>query len=222
MTRHHSEANFKPTFLTRISMKKIIINIGRQYGSGGKQVAMEIGRKLGIDVYDHEILLKSAEKSGFSQDFFEKKDEKKSFFNLSTVFSSQTFGNSQNYIEDDALFRIQSSVITDIASRGSAVIVGRCADYILRDCDFTLDVFVTAPEKIRCERVSERMNITLEKAAEKILKEDKERENYYNYFTFGHWGVASNYDLCVDSSILGIEGTADYIIDFARRGGLIK
>ena len=99
------------------------------------------------------------------------------------------------------------------------MIVGRCADYILRDRGCTLDVFVSAPLEDRIKRVSERMGLTAEKAEDLIHSNDRKRETYYNYFTFGNWGVASNYDLCVDSSILGIEKTAEYIIEFARRAG---
>ena len=110
-------------------------------------------------------------------------------------------------------------MIKDIAEHESAVIVGRCADYILRDRGFTLDVFITAPLGDRIRRVADRMKLSDDKAEDIIHSNDRKRETYYNYFTFGNWGVASNYDLCVDSSILGIEKTAEYIIEFARRAG---
>ncbi len=200
---------------------KIIINLGRQFGSGGKQVALELGRKLGIPVYDNELITKAAESSGFSPDVFRKKDEKRNLFPVSSFFATQTFGSPKNYLNGENLFQIQSSVIRDIAEKESAVIVGRCADYILRDLKCTVDVFITAPEEIRTGRIMDRMNLSKEKAKELIEKTDRKRETYYNYYTFGNWGVASNYDLCVDSSILGIEGTADFIIDFAVRAGLL-
>lgn len=201
--------------------EKIIINVGRQFGSGGKQVALELGKRLDISVYDNELISKAAEASGFSKDFFKEKDEKRNLFSFSSFFSTQ-LGQPQNYVNENELFKIQSIVIRDIAEKESAVIVGRCADYILRDKDFTLDIFITAPLEARKERVAQRLGLSLEKAEETIARTDRKRETYYNYFTFGHWGVASNYDLCVDSSILGIDGTADYIIDFARRAGLMK
>ena len=201
--------------------EKIIINVGRQFGSGGKQVALELGKRLDISVYDNELISKAAEASGFSKDFFKEKDEKRNLFSFSSFFSTQ-LGQPQNYVNENELFKIQSSVIRDIAEKESAVIVGRCADYILRDKDFTLDIFITAPLEARKERVAQRLGLSLEKAEETIARTDRKRETYYNYFTFGHWGVASNYDLCVESSILGIDGTADYIIDFARRAGLLK
>ena len=200
---------------------RIIINLGRQFGSGGKQVALELGRKLGINVYDNELITKAAESSGFSPDVFMKKDEKRNLFPVSSFFATQTFGSPKNYLNGENLFQIQSSVIRDIAEKESAVIVGRCADYILRDLDCTVDVFITAPRETRISMIMDRMQISREKAEDLIEKTDRKRETYYNYYTFGNWGVASNYDLCVDSSILGIEGTADYIIDFAVRAGIL-
>ncbi len=200
---------------------KIIINLGRQFGSGGKQVALELGRKLGIHVYDNELITKAAESSGFSPDVFKKKDEKRNLFPVSSFFATQTFGSPKNYLNGENLFQIQSSVIRDIAEKESAVIVGRCADYILRDMGCTIDVFITAPLENRIGMIMKRMGLSREKAVDLIEKTDRKRETYYNYYTFGNWGVASNYDLCVDSSILGIEGTADYIIDFAVRAGIL-
>lgn len=213
-------ANYKKRQTMKTS-DKIIINIGRQFGSGGKQVALELGKRLGINVYDSELISKAAEASGFSKDFFTEKDEKRNLFSFSTFFSTQ-FGQPQNYVNENELFRIQSNVIREIAEKESAVIVGRCSDYILRDKDFSIDIFITAPIEARKARVAQRLGLTLEKAEETIVRTDRKRETYYNYFTFGNWGVASNYDMCIDSSILGIEGTADYIIDFARRSGLLR
>ena len=202
-----------------MSYKKIIINVGRQFGSGGRIVAQKIGDRLGIKVYDNELISKAAEASGFSRYLFRKSDEKRSLFSFSSFFSSQSFGQAENYVNDNELFRIQSQVIREIAGHESAVIIGRCADYILRDLDCTVDVFICAPKEIRRKTVAERIGSTPEKAEEVMNRTDRKRETYYNYFTFGNWGVASNYDLCIDSSILGIDGTADFIIDFARRSG---
>ena len=200
---------------------KIIINLGRQFGSGGKQVAIELGKKLGIHVYDNDLITKAAESSGFSPDVFKKKDEKRNLFPVSSFFATQTFGAPKNFLNGENLFQIQSSVIREIAEKESAVIVGRCADYILRDLGCTVDVFITAPQENRIARIMERMGLDRDKAVELMEKTDRKRETYYNYYTFGNWGVASNYDLCVDSSILGIEGTADYIIDFATSAGIL-
>ena len=200
--------------------KKIIINIGRQFGGGGLGVADELGKRLGIPVYDKELITKAAQDSGFSAEFFEQTDEKKSFFSLSSFFGGG-YSVTENYMSDRGLFKMQSDTIERIAEQGSAIIVGRCADYILRDHDNTLNVFLTSPDEIRAERIAERKDITIEAAAKLIEEKDKKRAEYYNYYTFGNWGVASNYDLCIDSSTLGIEGTAEFIIDFAKKAGLI-
>ena len=200
--------------------EKLIINIGRQFGGGGLGVADELGKRLGIPVYDKELITKAAQESGFSAEFFEQTDEKKSFFSLSTFFGSG-YGVTEDFISDRGLFKIQSQTIEHIAEQGSAVIVGRCADYILRERKNTLNVFLTSPDEIRARRISERKGISIEEAVKLIEEKDKKRAEYYNYYTFGNWGVASNYDLCIDSSILGIEGTAEFIIDFARKAGLI-
>lgn len=201
---------------------KLIINVGRQFGSGGRLVAQSLGKKLGIPIYDQELITKAAEESGFSKDLFAKSDEKRNLFALSSfIVDVGRFGSADNYMSDNQLFVIQSNVIRSIADKESAIFIGRCADYILRDRP-CLDVFITATEEVRIKRVASRMNITPEQAQAMMRKKDRTRETYYNYFTFGNWGVASNYDLCVDSSILGIDGTADMIIDFCKRSGLIK
>lgn len=201
--------------------KDIIITIGRQFGSGGKYVAEVLGRKLGIPVYDQELIMKAAQESGFSAEFFEQSDEKRRFFSLSSIFATAYSSETENYMSDKGLFRIQCETIRNIAGQGSAVIVGRCSDYVLRDMENKLDVFLTSPLEKRAARVAERQGIDYAKAMETVEREDRNREEYYNYYTFGNWGVASNYDLCIDSDKLGDEGTADMIIEFARRAGLL-
>ena len=201
--------------------KKIIINIGRQFGGGGLGVAMELGKKLGIPVYDKELITKAAQDSGFSAELFVQSDEKRRIFSLSSIFTSIYTSPTENYMSDKGLFEIQCATIKKIAEQGSAVIVGRCSDYVLRDLDCKLNVFLTSPLSERVARICERHNLAEDKAESLILQKDKAREEYYNYYTFGNWGVASTYDLCIDSSILGIEGTADFIIDFARKSGLL-
>ena len=201
--------------------KKIIINIGRQFGGGGLGVASELGKKLGIPVYDKELIVKAAQDSGFSAEFFEQSDEKRRIFSLSSIFTSLISSPSENYMSDNGLFEIQCSTIHKIAEQGSAIIVGRCSDYILRNMDCSLNVFLTSPLSVRVKRICERHDLSEEKAEALIIQKDKAREEYYNYYTFGNWGVASTYDLCIDSSRLGIEGTADFIIEFAKKTGLL-
>lgn len=192
--------------------KQIIINVGRQFGSGGKSVASELGRMLDIPVYDNELITKAAAESGFSLELFRRSDEHKFLFGM---------GRRGSAIADEDLFRIQSDTIRHIADSGSAVFVGRASDYVLRDRDCCVDVFVCAPLEARLARVCERMGIGEEEARKLIRSKDKGREEYYNFFTFSNWGVAANYDLCVDSSLLGIEKTAEFIIEFCRMRGLL-
>ena len=201
--------------------KKIIINIGRQFGGGGRGVAYELGRKLNIPVYDREIISQAAKDSGFGAEFFKERDEKRGFFSFTEIFANGFGGDTENYMSDRGIFKLQSQTIEKIAEQGSAIIVGRCADYILRENENTLNVFLTSPLEVRAERIASRQGMSLENARTKAQEKDKKRAEYYNYYTFGEWGVAGNYDLCIDSSILGIEGTADFIIDFARKAGKI-
>ena len=203
-------------------MNATIINIGRQFGSGGRRVAAALGVRLGIPVYDNELIAEAAQKSGFSKDLFMQRDEHKSNFTLSNLFGSvNSYGSAESYLNDNRLFKIQSDVILELAQQGPAIFVGRASDYVLREMD-CLDVFISAPLEVRKKDVAEREGISLEEAESMIAKRDRDREAYYNYLSFGNWGVASNYDLCIDSSILGIEGTADFIVDFGRKSGLIR
>ena len=135
-----------------------IINIGRQFGSGGKKVALRIGETLGITVYDNELITKAAEESGFSKELFERSDEKRSMFNISSFFGSGRFGSAQNYVGDNELFKIQSDVIRGIAEKGPAIFVGRCSNYILRDME-CLDVFISAPAEERIKRMPRALRV---------------------------------------------------------------
>lgn len=198
-----------------------IINIGRSFGSGGGYIGQAIGKKLGIPVYDNELISKVAEESGYSKSLFADGEEKRSLFSMSSFFSSGRMGYiDSGYVNDNVMFKIQSEVIRSIAQKGDAVIIGRCADYILRDMK-CLNVFICAPEEYRIQRLMREEGLSEDEAEKLMRRKDRTRETYYNYYTFGAWGQAANYNLCVDSSVLGIDGTAEYIIDFARRAGLI-
>ncbi len=190
--------------------KKLIITIGRQFGSGGKAVADELGRRLGIPVYDSELITEAARKSGIAEEFFKQRDEKR----------RSLFIGLKSGMDDEILFGIQSEAIRDLADKGSAIFVGRASDYVLRDRD-CVDVFISAPLKARVGRIMERQGISESEAESLIERKDRGRAEYYDFFTFSKWGSASNYDLCLDSSILGIEGTAEMIIDFAKKRNLL-
>ncbi|MBP5571248.1 MAG: cytidylate kinase-like family protein [Bacteroidales bacterium] len=190
--------------------KTLLITIGRQFGSGGKAVAEELGRRLGIPVYDNELITEAARKSGIAEEFFKQRDEKR----------RALFIGMRSGMDDEVLFGIQSDVIRDLASKGSAIFVGRASDYVLREMD-CIDVFICAPLEARIKRIMERQNLSESDAEDLIERMDRGRAEYYDFFTFSKWGVASNYDLCLDSSILGIEGTAEMIIDFAKKRNLL-
>lgn len=199
-----------------------IITIGRSFGSGGGYVGQAIGKILGIPFYDNQLISEAAEKSGYSRSVFEQAEKKPGLFSLSSFFSSGRMGPMESgYVTDDVLFKIQSEVIRGIAEKGDAIFIGRCADYILRDIP-SLDVFIGAPEEYRIQRLVSLENLDASEAEKLMRRKDRIRETYYNYYTFGNWGQASNYNLCVDSSVLGIDGTAQLIIDFGRKAGLVK
>lgn len=198
-----------------------IINIGRRFGSGGLGVAKELSRQLGIPVYDNEIITAAARQSGMAAEQFKVSDEKRRFFNIGRLFGSTDDSDPVGGLSDAQLFKIQSDTIRSIAENGPAIFVGRASNYVLRDMD-CLDVFINASVETRKARIAEREGITPEEAEIMMRKRDRSREAYYNFFTLGHWGDSSDYDLCIYSDILGIEKTAAFIIEYGRSAGLIK
>lgn len=204
-------------------MEKFVINIGRQIGSGGKSVGEAIARRLGIALYDKQLINLAAEQSGLCPEIFERADEKESRSRFATLLGylrapfAGDDGGCTNVLSSEALFQIQSDVIREVAARESCVFVGRCADYILREHLRSVNVFITAPDADRIARVRERTGCSEAEARARMERIDAKRRDYYNYFSARTWGVASTYHLSVDSSVLGIEGTADFIIGFAER-----
>lgn len=201
--------------------EKYVINIGRQLGSGGKTIGEKLAAKLDISFYDKELIKLASEESGLCREFFEKADEKTSqgiiggLFGMRFPFISEAAMPYSNYLSNDALFKIQSDVIRELAEQKSCLFVGRCADYILRDNPRCVNVFISAALEDRIERVASLNNISKEKAEELIEKTDKSRASYYNYYSYNTWGTASTYHLCIDSSILGINETVGFIKEFA-------
>lgn len=201
-------------------MTNMIINLGRQVGSGGLSIASLLSKKLGCEMYDKRILNLAAQESGFSEKFFEQNDEKRSFlqsmcFDYLPLFNDLGFTNGE--FSPESLFKFQSEAIQKAAARGNCIFVGRCADYVLRDFSNTLNLFITAPLEERVKRIVETRGTNREEAQRFIDSAEEKRASYYNYYTGKKWGMATSYDLCIDSSILGIEGTADFIVDFAKR-----
>lgn len=198
---------------------KIIINVGRQIGSGGGEIARILADKFGCRLLDKELLNLAAKESGFSEKFFEQNDEQrgflKSLFHMHAPFVGDSNMYRNNFSEEN-LFLFQSEAIKKAASEGSCVFVGRAADYILRDEPNAISIFITADIESRIENVSKRMGIDKNAARRFIDDKEDERSKYYNYYTGKKWGHASSYDLCVDSSILGIEQTAEFIANFIK------
>lgn len=198
-------------------MDNYVINIGRQYGSGGKEIAFKLAERLGIKAYDTEIITETARRSGISTNFFRKNDEKISRFSLFSAFTQDPIQfETRNCLNCNELFRIQSETIRSIAEAGAAIFVGRCADYVLRDHPRAINIFISAPIEERRKRIATRNNVTLEKADDMISKIDKRREEYYNYYTFGRWGFSETYHLCIDSSVLGIDKSIEFLEEFIK------
>lgn len=202
---------------------KFVITVGRQMGSGGKSVGELIARRLGVQLYDKELINLAAEQSGICPELFEKADEKESKGVMSTLigyFRSPFVGDDGavvNPLSNDALFKIQSDVIRDVAAREACVFVGRCADYILRDDPRRISVFISATRADRIGRLQRSLNISPAEAEALMERTDNRRAAYYNYYTPWTWGAAATYDLCIDSSVLGVEQTADCILEFTER-----
>lgn len=195
-------------------MANKIITITREYGSGGREIGEKLARELGIEFYDNKLLDVAAGNSGIHKSHFEQNDEKRS--NSFLYLLSTTYGQG-GVPFDDSLFFAQLEAIQKIASEQSCVIIGRCADYALRDFSNVLNIFIYAPLELRVKRAKEIYNIA-EKHAENYVKRiDKQRISYCNYYTDKRWGMPQNYHLCIDSSALGIDGTVDFIKQFAEK-----
>ena len=201
-------------------MENLIITIGRQLGSGGKEIAEKLGERLNIKVYDKTLLEVAAKESGLDAAIFETADEQEhsSFFGgLFSIHGSMgDYMPMSNCIENDNLFEIQSETIRNIAERESCIIVGRCAEYVLRDYPGAISIFITANSKDRIERIMALENLEHDKAVEFIEKGDKRRRSYHDYYATTHWGEARSYDICVNSSKMGIDGTVELLYGFIK------
>lgn len=206
----------------------LVITIGRQFGSGGRKVGKLLAEKLDIPYYDKELLAEAAKDSGICQEIFENHDEKPTRSLLfSLVTGMQMHGDPGSMYMDMPLnhkiFLAQFDAIRRIASEGPCVIVGRCADYVLRDKPNAVSVFVKADIHQRVERAVSLYGVDPAKAEETVRKADKQRASYYNYYATATWGDVNNYDLCVDTGKLGIEGTVELIEQYLRlRGQALK
>lgn len=190
-------------------MSDLIITIARQNGSGGREVGKILADLLGIICYDQEILAEAANESGISLQEIEKKEERTSRTNM--FFYGIPAPNP--------VFVAQSKAIETLAANGPCVFVGRCADYVLRDRSDVINVFVKAPMEARVARSSKRNNISEKEAFARVKDKDSERALYYQRYTGIVWGTVENYDLTIDTSVIGVENAAKLIIEYARMAG---
>lgn len=198
-----------------LSPADYVIVIGREFGSGGRKIGKLLSRRLGCAYYDKELLAEAAKSMGFTEDIFDEHDEKKpSFFNS---FFQGVYGITQNYhditVGGAALYKEQSVAIKKLSEKGPCVIVGRTADYVLRDHPGMLSVFLHSPIEHRAAKIVERGEAeSISKAVEMAKRHDRDRESYYNYYTGRKWGWANNYHLSLDASRLDDDEIADIII----------
>ena len=200
-----------------------VITISRQYGSGGREIGAKLAEKFSIPFYDNELITRAAKESGFAEAAFENAESKASNSLLySIAMGMNSYGNQElgfsHLSLDDRIYLAQSDVIRKVAAEGSCVLVGRCADYILRDDPDCVHVFISARMEDRIWRALEyNKDLTEKDAEDTVRKADKSRASYYNYYTDKVWGAAESYDLCVNSSLYGLEETVDYILSFLKR-----
>ena len=206
--------------------KKLVITISRQYGSGGNEIGRKLAEELGIDFYDKNILRMNSDESGIKESYFHLADEKAGSRLLYRIVSGMTpemrepsFGS--DLISADNLFRFQSEVIRKLAEEQSCVIVGRCADYVLEDADDIelVRVFIYADMDARIRRVREKELYTPEDVRKNVKRIDKERRNYYRYYTGRGWADPENYDLLINTSTTGIKGSVRMIEEYIKIRG---
>ena len=193
---------------------KTIITIGRQFGSGGKAVGIRVAKELGIPFYAKELLQEAAKKSGLCEKIFENFDERPKSLLYSIAMDSYMFalpGTGAGDSLEQQVYLATFDTIRHIAAQGPCVMIGRCADYALADDPNHLRLFIHAPMDVRIQRVAKRQNISPEEARRLIIKTDKRRASYYEYYSSQKWGAVESYDFCIDSSYLGLGGTVELI-----------
>ena len=202
-------------------MEKFVITIARQYGSGGRTIGEMLADKLGIHFYDKELMKLASEDSGINESLFNTADEKvkqsvfSKMFKTDKAYKGDVLApTSDEFVSDDNLFNYQAKVVKALAEKENCVIVGRCADYVLKDYDHVLSVFIHGPKDFCMQEAAKKINLTGKELERFIAKTDKERADYYKYYTGREWTDARNYDLCLDSSKLGFERCVEEIIAY--------
>ena len=196
----------------------MIISIGRQHGSGGREIARLLAQELGIKCYDKEIVDEAAKHADFSRDLRNAYDEKRM---SAFMLHAGGYGLNENFRLNMQVVSAQFDAIREIASKGDCIFVGRCADYILRDRRDLVSVFILGDMDERLKCLERRQGLDEAAARKKIKEVDKDRSSFYKYYSDQVWGDAQNYDLCINSSRLGVEGTVKVIMDYIKTRGLI-
>lgn len=198
-----------------------VITISRQFGSGGREIASKLAQKLGIPFYDNELIKRAAKESGFAESVFENAEKKATNSLLYSIamgmssYGSQDLGFS-NLSLDDRVYLAQANAIRKVAEEGPCVIIANCADYVLKDMENAIHIFIHAAMPFRIDRAVNVEGVEPNRAEDTILKNDKRRANYYNYHSGEKWGVATNYHLSIDSSYLGIDHAVNSICTFVK------
>ena len=198
----------------------IIICVGRQVGSGGHDIARMLAMDFNAKYYDRELLNLAAKESGFSEKFFEQHDERRGIMrSLLNLRVAPMHDNNiyENNFSQESLFKFQSDAIMKAADEGSCVFVGRCADYVLRECKDVVNVFVSASMDFRIQQIMAKRKIDHPAARKFIEQHETTRASFYNYYTGKKWGAAESYDLCIDASVLGIQATEMIIAEYVRK-----
>ncbi len=200
---------------------KTVITIGRQFGSGGREIGEKLSQAYGISYYDRELLARAAKESGFCEEILQNHDERPTnSFLYNLVIDTYSFGyNSSSFVDmpiSQKVFLAQFDTIKKVADEGPCVIVGRCADYALEGRDNVINLFIYADDDFKIDRVMDIYDLDENKARDMINKKDKQRQSYYNYYTNRKWGKADTYDLCINSAVLGIDGSVKLIKQFVE------
>jgi len=210
-----------------VLVMNIIVTIGREFGSGGREIGSKLAEAMGVAFYDKDLISRAAKESGFCEEIIQNHDERPTnSFLYNLVMDTYSFGYNSSALVDmpisHKVFLAQYDAIKKIADEGSCVIVGRCADYALSEYDNCLNIFIHADLESRIKRIVERYNLPEAKAKDMIVKKDKQRQSYYNYYSSKKWGQSDTYDLSINSAVLGIDGTVkliqQYIDDFKKSG----
>ena len=207
-------------------MNHVVLTIGRTFGSGGRLIGKKVAEQCGMAYYDKELLELAAKESGMSVDVLENIDESASNSLLYTLSTGGAhllgahFAQTAEPPLHDKLYIAQANIIKEIAEKESCVIVGRCADYALADYKNVIHLFIYANESCKVKRIMKKYELSEAKAKDMIIKKDKQRQSYYNYYSSKKWGRADSYDLCINSSVLGVDGTVklitQYVEDFKK------